>query len=61
MAKVVQVTLMLEVIDGQVDVERLDWFSVIEKMPEITGFMLTNSEVRPYRCIDDDPSSHTQH
>lgn len=61
MAKVVHVTLMLELIDDQANPEHLDWFSILENMPEITGFSFIDSEIRPFPSMEDDPSNHTQH
>jgi len=62
MAKVIHLTIMLELVNDAAEPEDWDcWPSILNLMPQVEGFSIINSVVRPYTCMEDDPVSHTQH
>ena len=62
MAKIVQVTMMLELADDAIHPDNWEcWPEVMDQMPNVEGFCITGIEIRPYTCMEDDPTNHTKH
>lgn len=62
MAKVVHLTLMLELADDADHPEDWDcWPTLLHHMPGVDGFSIINTVLRPFATMEDDPVSHTQH
>lgn len=61
MAKVYQVTLMLEVTDDTPHPEDWNWHPVVEQIVGLDGFSVVRMEQRPFLSMEDDPANHTTH